>query len=120
MKKDFFIILVFLLASLVHARENDSLRAVGVGLSLLVAPAQLTDQNLSLGHTWEIEGFSFAATDILYRIVPKELDFLAPVLAFLGDAAYRAPELSGPNGGLAMRKFECDCLGIVGRITFSF
>lgn len=86
-----------------------------VGAGLLIAPAPFTGPDLSLGHAWELEGFSYAVTDIGERILPKGYQFMSPIAVGLLDGFYRGGE--GFGNDLIRRKFICDLLGILGRVS---
>lgn len=90
-------------------------QALGTGIGLLAAPIPLADGQLSWGHAIELEGFSFAATDIGKRILPKDLDFVAPVAVGVLDLMYRAGE--GLESPTIQKKLVCDWLGVLGRVS---
>lgn len=90
-------------------------QALGTGVGLLAAPAPFTGTDLSLSHTWELEGFSYAATDVMGRILPKDIGWAAPVLIASADLLYRSGE--GLENELTRRKLACDWLGVLGRVS---
>jgi|SRR6185369_729827 len=99
--------------------DTDTVRALCVGTGLLFAPLPFTNKDLSLGHSLELEGFSYAATDVGYRFFPKDLKWLSPVLVLLLDFGYRSEQFGKGNDDLAWRKFCCDVLGVVARVTIT-
>ena len=101
--------------SLAHCEPEADWKPVGVGMGLLVAPIPLLPPDMDLGHAWEIEGFSYASTDILGRFMPKEYWFLSPICVGVADTIYRAGE--GLNSDLIRRKWACDLLGITARVS---
>lgn len=90
-------------------------QALGTGVGLLAAPAPFVGSDLSLGHTWELESFSYAATDVMGRIIPKEVNWMAPVLIGGADLLYRSGE--GLDNSLTQRKLACDLMGVIGRVA---
>lgn len=87
-----------------------------VGMGLLVAPIKLTSKDNSWGHAIELEGWSYAATDIFGRFLPKEQWYMAPVIVTLIDLIYRTGE-DGSLNDLHRRELACDLLGVAGRVA---
>lgn len=121
------IILFFLLLACapiaLHCEENwKPANAFAVGTVFLALPLLTADKNLGVGHQWEITGFSYAATDIGYRFMPKGFARdITPLIVGLLDFSYRATELGNGNDGLVWKKFFTnDLLGIAGRVTITF
>ena len=115
MKRLFLIIGLILSATVCLADEPKlDYQALGTGVGLLVAPAPFIGSDLSLGHSWELEGFSYAATDVMGRILPKEVNWASPTLIASADLLYRAGE--GLNNDLIRRKLACDWLGVLARV----
>ncbi|HVZ80282.1 MAG TPA: hypothetical protein VHE12_05690 [bacterium] len=83
------------------------------GVSLLMGPIPLSSQDLPWGHALELEGWSYAATDIFQRFLPKGYGWLAYPIVLAVDAIYRAGELNQGHDDLALRKGLCDLGGIV-------
>lgn len=115
--KHLFLIAVFgMLVSICLADEPKlDYQALGTGVGLLAAPAPFVGNDLSLGHTWELEGFSYAATDVMGRLFPKDLNWVAPILMASADLLYRSGE--GLENDLTRRKLACDWLGVLGRVS---
>jgi hypothetical protein len=102
-----------------NAPENQpNWKAAGIGIGMLVAPIPFTGNGLDLGHTWELEGFSFTATYVFGQWLPKNEYIFAPIFAAFGCGAYRALEATPSTVDLERRKFACDLLGILGEISF--
>lgn len=80
-----------------------------VGTVLLIDTLPFVNKDLSWGHSIELEGWSYAATDIIGRFLPKEAWPMAPVIVTVFDVMYRIGE---PNQG----KLACDLLGVFGRV----
>lgn len=114
-----FVAMFVMLAAMacrLHAEEpNPDWKAAEVGTGLLLAPVPVTSPDLSWGHAIELEGWSYAATDVFGRFLPKDQWFLAPVMVGVLDTVYRAGE--GLDGDLTRRKLACDLLGVVGRVS---
>lgn len=101
-----------------HAEDFDPVKASLVGVGMLVAPLAVADPQLSVGHSWELEGFSYAATDIFYRFFPKDFKFMAPVLVGSLDLMYRIGELRGTKADdLVCRKLSMDLTGVLARVV---
>lgn len=112
--------LIFALLPLASYADEPRLdyQALGTGVALLVAPAPFSGNGLDLMHDgWELEGFSYAATDILDRAFPKELNWLSPVLVGSADLLYRTGE---GMDDLTRRKLVCDLLGVAARVSLDF
>ena len=107
---------VLLVAPKLHAEEpNLDWKAAGVGMGLLISPLAVTDPYLSWGHAIELEGWSYAATDIFGRFLPKDFWYIAPLMVLAVDSTYRAGEGFEKKG--TGEKYACDLLGIAGRVT---
>lgn len=116
MKSLFFILFLCICLNNANADEPKlDYQAIGTGVGLLAVPAPFTGSDLSLGHTWELEGFSYAATDVMGRILPKYVGWVAPVLIASADLLYRSGE--GLENDLTRRKLACDWLGVLGRVS---
>lgn len=106
------------LAGMAHADEPQlDYRPLGVGVGMLIAPIGMTDSGLPWGHAIELEGFSYAATDIMDRLVPEK-PFLGLVIIGAADILYRSGEDLGQD--LTRRKLACDLLGVLGRVSVDF
>ena len=108
-------VLLALIARQLHAEPEVDWKPVGIGTGLLVAPIPMASSDLSWGHTIELEGWSYAATDIFGRFLPKDYWFLSPIMVTVVDTMYRAGE--GLDQDLTRRKLACDLLGVAGRVT---
>lgn len=96
-----------------NADEYDPAKSIVVGVSLLTLPIAFTDQDLSVGHSWEIEGFSYAACDVGCRILPKKFWFMSPIFLAVLDSMYRTGELGQGQDNLIFRKWALDGIGIL-------
>jgi hypothetical protein len=89
-------------------------RPIGTGVGLLVLPIGMSDSQLPWGHAIELEGFSYAATDIMERVI-HEKPWVGPVIIGAADILYRSGEDLSQD--LTRRKLACDLLGVVGRVA---
>ena len=108
---------LFSLANAEPADETLNYKPVAVGMGFLLAPICLTgDSNgLDWGHAIELEGFSYAETDIIADFLPKDLKFFAPIISFEINTLYRMTELQGkPGDYLVFKKMIADDMGIAG------
>ena len=113
MKK--LILAILLVCGTAQAQEKNlpNWQPAIVGAGLIFAPVALQSNDLSWGHGMELEGWSYAATDILGRFLPKDFWFLSPIVIGAVDGMYRA----GENTPLAYRKLACDLTGVLGRVA---
>lgn len=109
-----------LLAFTVSARADElNWQPAIVGIGLLTAPIALTDSYNTYGHALELEGFSYAATDIFDRFLPSNDWFVGPLLVGMADSAYRIGEMNGGDKE-AGKELVCDFFGVIGRVTVKF
>jgi len=118
MKKALLTAGFFALASLAHSQESPNWQPAIVGTGLILAPMALQSPDLSWGHGMELEGWSYAATDVFGRFLPKGFWFLSPIVIGAVDGLYRKGEMNDKaSTALATRKLGCDLLGVVGRVA---
>ena len=111
---------VYAFAKPVHAEQNADWKPAIVGTGLLLAPIPVCGNGLEWGHAIELEGFSYAETDIVARFLPENVRPVAPFLCFFVNTIYRVGELSGGKGDdLVIRKAIADDLGIVGWVSIN-
>ena len=111
---------LFSLANAEPADETLNYKPVAVGMGFLLVPICLTgDSNgLDWGHAIELEGFSYAETDIIADFLPKDFKFMAPIISLGANSLYRIGELTGkPSDDLIYRKIIADDLGIAGWVV---
>jgi hypothetical protein len=88
-----------------------------VGSVLVFAPMGFDGGGLTWGHAIELEGFTYAATDLGFRFLPEEISFLSPVIMTGLVFAYRLPEMGLGRDDLIWRKVGADLLGVVCRVV---
>lgn len=115
--KYIFALLILLSFSPVMAQDDTlNWKPAAVGIGLVLAPLALTTDGLSVGHAWELEGFSFAETTIFGLFLPKDLRWLSPIVCMAVNGVYRLSEFNGSNNVLIQRKMACDYLGIASAV----
>lgn len=112
MRKVIFCI-TLILASFSWADEPGGVQPLIVGCILLAAPIAFTDKSNSLGHAWELEGFSFTAGYISGKILGKKYWWMGPLCVLWADAMYRSGEKKAGN------KFACDSLGVLTAVSMN-
>jgi len=86
------------------------------GLGLIIAPWKLKGDGVDFNKAIELEGWSYAATDIIDRFLPKQGKPMAPVMVTLFNVGYRLLEDGGLNSATNRRKLLFDELGVLGRV----
>lgn len=109
---------VWALAIPVHAEESFSLPASVLSGSLLLAPAPFTGNGMTMMLGWEHEGLTYMATDLGYRVLPKDFGWVSPVGIWIICALYHIGEMNDPvSTDLAKRKLAIDSFGVLGRVS---
>jgi len=92
-------------------------KAMAIGLGMVLAPIPFVNKDLPWGHSVELEGFSFMETYGWKRLLPKELDWAAPVLTSLLNVGYR---LTQPDTPMRWQKLAVDELGVLHFVLFDY
>jgi len=120
--KKVILALGILLASfgMVQAQETLNYKPIIVTSVLALSPILYSNDQLSFGHSLELEGFSYAETSLIAQILPKEFDFLAPICSVSLNVLYRLGEMNSSNVDLVKRKMIADTMGIVSWSVLKF
>jgi hypothetical protein len=93
-------------------------QALATGAGVLVAPIPFVGNGLDYSHGEELTGWSYMGTDILDRIFPKEIRFMAPILVGLFDLGWITAK--NDKGDEPLREFACGGIGVLGRVVVDF
>ena len=110
------VMILFLWAAwgICEGAETKPWQPVIVGTGMMTATIPFTSDTLSWGHSIELEGWSYAATDVFGRIIGDKNWWAAPLFVAMLDGLYRAGEKNSGN------QLMCDYLGILGATTVHF
>lgn len=88
--RKFFLILLLMLPAGVHASDKDfdPFKAGCVGVGMFTSSLFMANENLPWGHVTELQGWSFCWTEIGFKFLPPDYNFLSPVYVGLFDIAY--------------------------------
>lgn len=104
-----------------RTQKDETLKTFAVGTSLVFEGAFLNSPDLSAGHVWELEGFSYMGTHLGFKFFPKDFNWISPGIVALIDAIWRIPEFGKGHDDLIFRKCLADGSGILGAvIEFKF
>lgn len=101
----------------VATAQEDPGKVFLVGSALVFAPLGFDSPDLSVGHAWELEGFTYAGTDLGWRFLPKDIAWMSPVIMTGLVLAYRLPEMGRGADDMILRKLGADLLGVAARVV---
>ena len=99
---------------LAHAEHWEPVKAFSVGVGMILLPIAVNDKDLTWMHSMEIQGCTYAATDIGFAFFGPDLAPASPALVELFCFGYRIIEIKEDpaHEGLYLKKLALDSAGV--------